>query len=102
MIDAGGWLTTTTSTGAGTQVPVEDARYFMNGWGVIEGDLIQLQGQTRTARITSVDYDNNILTIDQSLTWTQGLGVSLPYNGSAPDIGAFEYSQMKPTTRPAR
>jgi len=91
MIDAGGWLTTTVSAGSGVQIPVEDARYFMDGWGVIEGDLIQLQGQTRTARITGVDYDNNILTIDQNLTWSLDLGVSLPYHGSAPDIGAYEY-----------
>lgn len=92
MIDAGGWLTTiTSSSGSGVSFQVEDARYFMDGWGIIEGDLIQLEGQTTRARITNVDYNNNTITVDTSLTWTNGQGVSLAYEGSASDIGAYEY-----------
>lgn len=91
MIDAGAFLTNTTSSDSGNQIPVQDARYFMDGWGIIEGDEIQLEGQTQTARVTGVDYDNKVLTIDTLLTWTAGQGVSLAYYGSAPDIGAYEY-----------
>lgn len=93
MINAGAFLTTTRSAGIGTSIPVDDARYFMDGWGIIEGDMIQLQGQTQTARITNVNYDTNIIAVDTNLTWTMGQGVSLAYEGSAPDIGAYEYGQ---------
>jgi hypothetical protein len=91
MIDAGAFLTETMNSGSGTAIPVEDARYFMDGWGIIEGDLIQLEGETQKVRITHVDYDNNTITVDSNISWNQGQGVSLAYEGSAPDIGAYEY-----------
>jgi parallel beta-helix repeat protein len=97
-IDAGAYLTRVTSFGSGTQIPVNEAGYFTNGFGVGEGDLIQLEGQTQTARIVNVDYDNNLLTLDTSLTWTSGQGVSLPYSGSRPDIGAYEFSDLPSPT----
>lgn len=91
-IDNGGFLTTITSAnGSGTQFVVDNAGYFMDGWGIIEGDTIQLEGQSDTATITTVNYDTNTITVDTSLTWTQGLGISLEYNGTAPDIGAYEF-----------
>ncbi len=91
MIDAGAFLTQTSSSGSGITISVQDASYFMDGWGSIEGDLIQLEGQDQTARITNVDYDNNIIVVDKSLSWNNSIGISLAYNGSAPDIGAYEY-----------
>jgi hypothetical protein len=103
-IDAGDFLTTTTSTGSGTAIPVTDAHYFMDGWGIIEGDRIQLENQNETAQIISVDYENNILTLNKSLSWSTNQGVSLKYDGVAPDIGAFEsidetsnYNLLPPT-----
>lgn len=90
-VNAGTFPAATTSAGSGTQIPVSDAKIFVDGFGIADGDSIQLQGQTQTARITSINYTTNVLTVDQSLTWTNGLGVSLPYNGPAPDIGAYEY-----------
>jgi len=89
-IDAGVFLTTTSSSGDGTRIPVHDVMYFCDGHGLTQGDLIQLEGGTQKARITIIDYENKILTIDQSLSWTTGQGVSLPYNGLAPDIGVDE------------
>ena len=89
-INAGVFLTTTTTAGSETAIPVEDAGFFIDGLGIVPGDRIQLQGQSQTASITSVDYSTNQFTIDTPLTWTAGLGVSLPYAGSAPDIGTFE------------
>ncbi len=99
MIDAGTHLTTATSAGNGTSIPVDDASYFYDGWGIPgeQGDLIQLEGQSQTARITSIDYDNNWITVDRTLSWSVGQGVSLPYQGSAPDIGAFEYASTTTT-----
>lgn len=93
MINAGAFLTKTISPGDGKIIEVEDARYFMDGWGIINGDMIQLEGQNQTARITRVDYRNNTIAVDTSLVWTKGQGVSLPYQGSAPDIGALEFGK---------
>jgi hypothetical protein len=90
MIDAGAFLTTTTTSGSGVNIPVQDASYFMNGWGIIEGDVIQLQNQTQTATVVAVS--NNVITIDRELSWNSNTGVSLAYQGNAPDMGAFEYS----------
>ncbi len=91
-IDAGGSLTTiTTDSGSGMSFTVDDAGYFMDGWGIIDGDIVQLEGQTQTAQITNVEYDSNIITVDISLTWNKGQGISLAYKGSAPDAGAYEY-----------
>lgn len=87
-IDAGAFLTTTSGAGSGTSVPVLDARFFIDGWGIVDGDTIQIGGAT--ARVTAVDYATNTLTVDQSLSWSNGDGVSLPYFGARPDIGAAE------------
>ena len=90
-IDAGQFLTETTSAGSGTIMNVADAGYFTDGLGITEGDLIQLEGQDLTATITSIDYNSNTITLDSSLTWNANQGVSLAYSGSAPDIGAYDF-----------
>jgi chitodextrinase len=96
-INAGVALTTITSpSGAGNQFTVEDAGYFMDGWAMaslgVQGDEIQLLGTTQRARITSVNYGTNTITINAPLNWSQGQGISLAYEGSLPDIGAYEYA----------
>lgn len=91
-IDNGTYLTRTKNAGRGTSMTVLDASYFTNGYGLIDGDVIQLTGQKQTARVVEIDYSNNILALDKSLTWIAGQGVNLAYSGSAPDIGAFEYT----------
>jgi hypothetical protein len=93
-IDAGAYPTRITSaTGSGTQFQVEDARYFVDGWEIphVQGDEIQLAGGQR-ARITDVDYGTNTIVVDRALTWTQNQGISLAYEGSAPDLGAYEFA----------
>lgn len=90
-VDAGDFLTRTAAGGAGREIPVLDAGYFSEGRELVEGDLIQLEGQTVQARVVAVDYARNVLTIDQWWTWRAGQGVSQPYEGSAPDIGLYEY-----------
>lgn len=90
MVDAGDWLTTITSaTGSGTSFVVADARYFMDGWGMIDGDLIQLEGQTTRTKITDVNYGTNTITVESSISWTNGDGVALPYYGTKPNIGKY-------------
>ena len=93
-IDKGSSLTTITSpTGSGTTLTVADAGYFIDGWGIagVNGDDVQIVGTTQKARITNVNYQTNTITVDTTLSWTQGQGLALAYAGSAPDVGAFEF-----------
>ncbi len=93
MIDVGTFLTSTTSAGSGNIMQVSDAGYFYDGYGIWgeQGDIMQL-GSGGKARITKIDYSTNTLTLNQSLTWVNGHGVSLAYSGGKPDIGAYEYT----------
>ncbi|MEJ5309854.1 MAG: NosD domain-containing protein [Anaerolineae bacterium] len=93
MVDAGTWLAHAAGSGSGVTLPVDDARYFHNGFGIegVTGDVIQLAGQTETAVVIGVDYDTHVLTLDRALSWQAGQGVSLAYTGSAPDVGAHEF-----------
>jgi hypothetical protein len=95
-IDAGTPLTTTVGSGTGTTVTVADAGYFMDGFGLVAGDQVVI-GSTPVT-LTSVNYATNVLTVTPSLTWSTGQAVSLPYNGTAPDMGAFEASGPATTT----
>ena len=85
-------------SGSGKTFQVGDATGFTDGWGIIAGDQIQLQGSAQRARLVSVDYGSRTLTCDVQLTWSQGQGIGLPYEGAGPDIGAFEFgpTQIKP------
>jgi hypothetical protein len=96
-IDAGQFLTTiSSSTGSGSTIVVADANYFMDGYGQITGDTIKTSAG-QTAIITSVNYTTNTLVLDRSISWTNGDGVSYPYNGTAPDMGALESSNPQPS-----
>jgi hypothetical protein len=96
-IDSGAFLTRTVNAGTGTQIQVEDVWYFTDGYGVIDGDRIQLESQLEVASILNIDYENRILILDRPMSWVAGQGVSLAYKGNAPDIGAFEYDLGEPT-----
>jgi hypothetical protein len=89
-IDTGECLTTTIGSGSGNEIEVEDAGYFTDGFGIADGDLVRV-GANESLRIIGIDYDNNKITVDQSISWSNNDGVSLPYADSTPDIGAYEY-----------
>lgn len=89
-IDAAAYLTQTVGSGNGTEITVEDSEYFTDGFGVAEGDMIHV-GANSPVRITSLDYDNNTVTVEMSISWNDGDGVSQSCSGSTPDIGAYEY-----------
>ena len=92
-IDAGTYPTRITSAaGSGAQFQVEDARYFIDGWGIphVQGDEIQL-ADGQQAHITNINYEANLITVDRVLTWTLNQGISLAYEGAAPDLGAYEF-----------
>jgi len=88
-IDAGGPLTTTIGSGSGTSLSVEDARYFTDGFGIIDGDMIQV-GSNDPVRVTAVNYNSNTLTLSQSINWNSGDAVNYAYSGNGPDMGALE------------
>jgi hypothetical protein len=89
-IDAGEFLTRTTAEGRGVRIPVAEAGFFTDGYGIVEGDLIQIEGVARPLRVVEVDHEANVLRVDWPVVWAAGQGVSQPYSGARPDIGAFE------------
>jgi hypothetical protein len=101
-IDKGVFLTVTSRAGSGTVVPVDDAACFMDGFGITGGDVIRMEGGTDTATVTAVDYAANTMTIDKTLIWAAGRGISLAYSGNAPDVGAYEFeaAPVRQTPRP--
>ena len=91
-INSGDWLTTITSvTGSGTSFVVDDAGFFCDGYGIVTGDEIQLEGDLSSVTITAINYGTDTITVNVSVGWTQGDGVALPYNGPVPDMGTYEY-----------
>jgi hypothetical protein len=99
--NAGAFLTTITSaSGTGTTFTVSDANYFFAGMTAaghtIPGDTIELQGQSVTVTITAIS--SNTITVSAPLTWTTGQGVALPYGGSAPNVGAYQFTRLPPPT----
>jgi parallel beta-helix repeat protein len=92
LVDAAGFLTTSTAAGSGVELRVSDARYFYDGHGIEgeQGDLIQLAGQRERAHVVHIDFATGTLRLDRPLAWRKGQGVALAYEGKAPDMGAFE------------
>jgi len=93
MIDAGAFATRTVGTSSGNVMSVEDAGYFFDGFGIPgeAGDIVQLEGQSDSARIIGIDYGKNVLTLDRQLSWENGQNLHLEYSGLRPDMGAYEY-----------
>ena len=91
-LDAGGFLTETSRAGRGRSLPVEDARWFYDGFGIggQQGDLVFLGKDRRQARVMKTDRESGVLVLDRDLRWEPGEPVSLPYVGRAPDLGAME------------
>ena len=87
LSESGLFLTFARSSGDGDVIEVEDAQYFHNGFGIIEGDTIQLEDTGDRYKILDVDYINNRITIDSNGFWSENEGISLEYNGNRPEIG---------------
>lgn len=92
-LGAGKPLAIARAEGSGRALPVDDARWFFDGFGIPgeKGDLIFI-GPAKTARrVLKADIETHVLTLDRDASWSQGDGVSMPYVGIAPDLGAYEY-----------
>jgi len=89
-IDTGTWLTTTNGGGTGITITVHNARYFYDGYDITRGDVITI-GSNPPVEVTEVNYRTNIITVNKSISWTDGDSISMPYSGTGSDIGAYEF-----------
>ncbi len=99
-IDAGEALTVTRAAGTNTiYLPVEDARYFFDGFGIPGevGDLLMIGPDKLQARIVHIAERQNTLVLDRRVTFGKGDAVNLAYSGKAPDLGAYESGMEQPT-----
>ncbi len=92
-IDMGTALTRTVGSGSSARtLTVERASYFQDGYGgLVEPDTIVV-GANPPFAIVSIDDDANTITVASALSWTSGDPVTLPFAGTAPDAGAWEFS----------
>lgn len=89
-VDVGVPLTVTTSAGSGPTVPVADASYFTDGFGLVPGDQVKV-GLNPAVAVISVDYSNNTVTLARAISWMPGDPVyEGEFSGGGPDVGAFE------------
>jgi hypothetical protein len=105
-IDGATHLTLTSGDGTGnTLLAVDDALYFQDGsWGSVlaghQADWIAIGSVTNVVQIASVDYALNTITLTEARSWGDNdpvwiykdAGGSVVLVGSAPDLGAYEYS----------
>lgn len=91
-IDRGAALAIATAAGRGRELPVDDARYFYDGFGIPgeTGDEIVIGRFKIPARVIKADWEKNLLTLDRTISFARGDAVNLPYAGNAPDLGAYE------------
>lgn len=97
-IDGGVELTTTrtASATASTRVPVVRAAFFHDSYdGLIAPDWIVV-GSNPAVQVVSIDDSTNVITVATPITWSVGDPVNLPFQGTAPDNGAFESSTPAP------
>ena len=99
-IDQGQFLTHTTGSGNSRQLPLKDARYFTDGFGLIQGDSLQLEGTNQPVRAISVDYASNIVTLEREVQFSSGQGVALVFSGVRPDVGAREFGSASASPKP--
>ncbi len=106
-IDAGAPLALAMGSGTGSELPVNDGRWFYDGFDIDgeEGDFIAIGSGDNIAQIQQVElryYQPAILHLDREVTWEDGMPVSLPWGGEAPDIGAVQHGTAHPTAMVAQ
>jgi hypothetical protein len=91
-LDRGAPLAVLTEDSNDDVLHLDDARWFYDGFGIEGemGDLIMIGTPPQLARVLQTDRTANTLKLDRRLTCLAGAPVSLPYAGTAPDLGALE------------
>ncbi len=101
-VDAGEPLARAVGSGTGRELPVNDGVPFYDGFGIDgeQGDVIAIGRGDNLAQIERVElryWQPAILHLDREVTWEDGVPVSLPWAGEAPDIGAYERGGSDPS-----
>ncbi len=75
------------SANGSIELKVNDARYFVASpdWET-EADTVQI-GEQR-AEIDYIDSKRKVIYLSEPLSWKEGQGISLPFDGERPNIGA--------------
>jgi len=82
-------MTTANGSGSGSAtLRVDDADYFIDGWGIVEGDLIRI-GAGDWVRITAINYVTEQITLAEARSWNDGDRAYL--FGTEDAIGALPY-----------
>ena len=99
MIDGGAVLSHAVGDGSGSRLPVDDAHWFYDGYGIAaeRGDLIVVGDWRREAIGVRVDLSESALELDRQISWRDGDRVWRGYGGAAPDLGGY---QAGPSARP--
>jgi hypothetical protein len=99
QVDAGAFVAKVTTDGYGTSLPVDDASWFYDGFGITgeTGDIVMLEGQSTPVRVVAVDHENGVLQLAAPMRWRRGDGVHPAFTGSGPDVGAFETGRTSAT-----
>ena len=63
-----------------------------NGYLGYAGDVIQIEGAScnPTGNPRIVSMTTTAIALDRTCTWEDGKGIDLPWQGAAPDAGAYE------------
>nr|MDJ0793287.1 hypothetical protein [Woeseiaceae bacterium] len=92
VVDTAAFATRTREAGAGHVIPVDDASWFSDGYGIVSGDLIQLAGGSDKYRVVEIAETADTIRIDRPAGWAKGDGIHLAFAGDGPDQGAFEFN----------
>ena len=114
-INAGTYLMRASSAGAdsmtvsvlGNGMSNDPRSYFIERTSYLDAipDTIQIKGATcanavaelgSAERAKIVSMTATSITLDRSCSWPDNAGVHLPWEGAAPDIGAYEYAGSAP------
>jgi hypothetical protein len=103
LIDNAGYLSTISSVdGNNINLGVNEAYHFFDGFGIsgAAGDTIYDDDGNSTT-ITDI-VDHNTITVSSSAGFAAGDGITVvDYEGTAPDIGRYEYGDGSQNSQPA-
>jgi hypothetical protein len=86
------------SGSSSTTLVVDDSLPFCDGFGIADGDFIQI-GNTTPVRIAAIDYTTHTLTLASARTWADNDAV---YVYGTKDVGALPYGTSPPAGTVAR
>lgn len=103
-IDGGTYMMRANGAGSGSTINVlgnggsnDPRNYFIGPSSYLDAtpDTIQIQG---CGPVTITSLSATSISFTPSCSWASGAGVHLPWSGTAPDMGAFEYGLSSPTS----